>query len=122
MRQLVQLKIIASYWKILKGSVLKARNRSSGQAKDPRTKDDEKYPKAKRKASRVAFANIKYNGDLVPRDDHKYDVLSITKKMIKTYQDTMGGGGQYASNDCDVLTLSDQDKKIAWKNYHQKLS
>lgn len=98
MRQLVQLKIIASYWKILKGSVLKARNRSSGQAKDPRTKDDEKYPKAKRKASRVAFANIKYNGDLVPRDDHKYYVLSITKKMIKTYQDIMG------------------------KKYHQKLS
>ena len=40
----------------------------------------------------MAFANIKYNGDLVPRDDHKY-VLSITKKMIKTYQDIMGGGG-----------------------------
>ena len=39
--------------------------------------------------------------------------------MVKTNQDIVGE--QYIKHDDGVLAVSDADKKIAWKRYHEKL-
>ena len=51
-------------------------------------------------------------------DDQKYVVLSIAKRMVKLNQDIIGQ--QCIRNDHDVLAVSDEDKKRAWKSYHGK--
>ena len=49
----------------------------------------------------------------------KCDVLKITNGMVKTIQHITGG--QCIRNDDGLLAVSDEDKKIAWKSYHEKL-
>ena len=39
--------------------------------------------------------------------------------MVKVNQDIIGE--QYTRNDPGVLAVSDEDKKRAWKSYHEKL-
>ena len=45
--------------------------------------------------------------------------LKIAKRLVKTNQDIIGE--QCIKNDDGVLTVSDEDKKIACKSYHVKL-
>lgn len=52
-------------------------------------------------------------------DDQKYNVLKIAKRMIKTNHNITGE--QFTRNDDGLLDLSDEDKKIAWKSYYEKL-
>ena len=42
--------------------------------------------------------------------------LKIAKRLVKTNQDIIGE--QCIKNDDGVLTVSDEDKKIACKSYH----
>ena len=41
------------------------------------------------------------------------------KRIVKTNHNIIPE--QCVRNDDDVLAVSDEDKKIAWKNYHEKL-
>ena len=44
------------------------------------------------------------------RDDQKFAVFKIAKRMVKTYQDVIGE--LCIRNDGGVLAFSDEDKKI----------
>ena len=50
--------------------------------------------------------------------DKKGNVFKIAKKMVKTKQDIIG---EECIRNGDVLAVSDEDKKIAWKSYHKNL-
>ena len=52
-------------------------------------------------------------------DDQKCDVFVIVKKMVKTNQGIIGE--QCIRNDDGVLAVTYEDKKMAWKSYHEKL-
>ena len=52
------------------------------------------------------------------RNDQKGDVFKIAKGMVKTDQNIIDE--QCIKN--GVLAVSDEDKKIAWKIYHEKLA
>ena len=52
-------------------------------------------------------------------DDQKCDVLKIATRMVKTNQDIICE--QFIRNDDGALVFSDEDKKIAWKSYQEKL-
>ena len=49
----------------------------------------------------------------------KCDVFKIPNRMVKTNQDVTGE--QCVRNHDGVGALSDEDKKITWKNYHENL-
>ena len=53
------------------------------------------------------------------QDDQKCGVFKIAKKMVKTNQDIIGE--QCIKNDNGILAVKNEDKKIAWKSYHEKL-
>ena len=46
-------------------------------------------------------------------------MFRIAKRMVKTNQVIIGE--QYIRNDDGALAVSDENKKIAWKIYHEKL-
>ena len=52
-------------------------------------------------------------------NNQKCDKFNITKRMVKTNQDIIG---EHIRNKDDVLVVTDEDKKIAWKSYHDKNS
>ena len=56
---------------------------------------------------------------VVCQDDQKCDLFKIPKGMVKINQDIIGE--QYTRNDHGVLSVSEEDKKRAWKSYHEKL-
>ena len=56
---------------------------------------------------------------VVCQDDQKCDLFKIPKGMVKINQDIIGE--QYTRNDHGVLAVSEEDKKRAWKSYHEKL-
>lgn len=49
-------------------------------------------------------------GNVMQRDDQKFAVFKIAKRMVKTYQDVIGE--LCIRNDGGVLAFSDEDKKI----------
>ena len=84
-----------------------------------------KYFKAKKKARRRTVYQAKCRterkrpGNVMSRDDEEYDVFKFAKRMIKTNENIIGE--QCIRNDDDVLTVCDNDTKIAWKSYLKKL-
>ena len=56
---------------------------------------------------------------VVCQDDQKCDLFKIPKRMVKINQDIIGE--QYTRNDHGVLAVSEEDKKRAWKSYHEEL-
>ena len=48
----------------------------------------------------------------------KYDVFKIAKEIVKTNQDMIS---EWAIKNDGVLSVSDEDKKIAWEGYDGKL-
>ena len=52
------------------------------------------------------------------RNDQKWNVLKIAKKMAKTNQGIIGENCM--RNDNGMLAVSDEDRKIAWKSYLEK--
>ena len=48
------------------------------------------------------------------RDDQKFDISKIAKRMVRTNQDIIGEL-QRKRDDDSVLAVSGEDKKIAWK-------
>ena len=69
---------------------------------------------AKCKPERKRFGNFMFKAE------QKCDVFKIAKRIIKTNQDIIGEN--CVRSDASVLVVSDEDKKIAWKSYHKKLS
>ena len=54
------------------------------------------------------------------RDDHKCDVFKSAKRMVKSNQDVVGE--QCIRYGDDVLSVSDDNKKIDWKSYEKLLN
>ena len=54
------------------------------------------------------------------RDDQKFDISKIAKRMVRTNQDIIGEL-QRKRDDDSVLAVSGEDKTIAWKSYHEML-
>ena len=84
----------------------------------------EKYLEVKKKARKGCLqakckAERKIFGNVMRRDDQKCDVFKIAKKMVKTNQDIIAE--QCIRNDDGVPAASNEDKKIAWNSYHEKL-
>ena len=53
------------------------------------------------------------------RDDQKCDVFKIAKRMVNTNENMIAG--HCIRNDDGVPAVSDEDKKIVWNSYHEKL-
>ena len=53
------------------------------------------------------------------QDDHKSEVVNIAKRMVKINQDFIGE--QYIRNHDGVRAVSEEDRKTAWKSYHEKI-
>ena len=66
----------------------------------------------KYKAERKRFVNATW------RNEQRCDVFKIAKRMVKTNQYIIDE--QFIRN-VGVLAVSSEDKKIAWKSYHEKL-
>ena len=52
-------------------------------------------------------------------DDQKCYVFETAKRMVKINHNIIGE--QYIRNDNGIMAASHEDKKIAWKIYHEKL-
>ena len=68
---------------------------------------------ARSESERKRFANVEI------RDDQKLEVFRIAKAMVKDNRDIIGE--QCIRNDAGILAVSEEDKKIAWKSYYQRL-
>ena len=84
-----------------------------GEASRSNEKFWEDYLPGQIKAERKRFRNF-----MCP-NNQKCDKFNITKRMVKTNQDIIG---EHIRNKDDVLVVTDEDKKIAWKSYHDKNS
>ena len=58
-------------------------------------------------------------GNFMLKAAQKCDVFKTAKRMIKINQGIISE--HCIRSDDVVLTVSDEDKKIAWKSYHEKL-
>ena len=56
---------------------------------------------------------------IMRRDDQKDAVFKISKRMVNTNQGIIRE--QYMRSNNGALAVKDENKKIAWKNYHSKL-
>ena len=56
---------------------------------------------------------------MIRSNAQKCDEFKIAKRMIRTNQDIIGE--QWIRNDSGALAVGDEDKKIAWRNYHEDL-
>ena len=78
---------------------------------------------AEKKTSAVykaeSTAERKRVGKVMRRDGQKGDVFTITERMVKAYLDIIIM--QCMRDDDGVLVVSDEDKKILWTSYHEKL-
>ena len=52
-------------------------------------------------------------------DNPNCDVFRIAKIIAKTYSDIIGE--ECIRNDDGVLAVSDEDKKIDWRSYHERI-
>ena len=56
---------------------------------------------------------------MTKQDDKKYVVFKIAKGMVKTNPDILGE--LCVRKDDGITAVIDEDQKIAWKCYHEKL-
>ena len=68
---------------------------------------------ARSESERIRFANIEN------RDDQKQEVFRIAKALVKDNRDIIGE--QCIRNDDGGLAVSEEDKKVAWKSYYERL-
>ena len=85
-----------------------------GKYLEPKKKVRGTVYQAKCKAEGNRFGNVMW------QDDQKSDLFKTTKRMVKTNQNVICE--LYVKNDDGVLEVNNEDKKIAWKSYHEKLS
>ena len=82
------------------------------------------YLEAKRKSKRAVYearseSVRKRFSNIENRDDQKLEVFRIAKTMVKDNRDIIGE--QCIRNDDGGLAINEEDKKIAWKNYYERL-
>ena len=110
------------WWNDVNNSVGKKPNIQKRQKQANISK--EKYLEEQKKAKRHVYqtkckTEWKRHGNTMQADDQKCDAFMFAKCMVKTGQGIIGE--QSIGNYDGVLAVTYEDKKIAWKSYHEKL-